>query len=755
MGIRVEVAGVPIALRPGQTFTWSLAYGVKPARSTLETTASAIEEILIQADAIDHGNVGSDVIDQAGSSSKVRRPNKGIAGPLSILFEDDNVGIQDERRVEVKNVYLIAGGGPGKDYNTRTVVLADQRWLWSRKHIERSYNLRRRTGSFRFIGGDKVSIQQQALTADVGYRRTTLYDPEGEARRWTAIEVLHDVMNELCGADGYSIDSSLVYADSIEGLELHDNGEDALRRVLTYIPGARVYIGVDGMAHIANVYDGSDKDAFEDFGPGNAGDWRVVDKSQQRPEGVFVFSTREVELRFDYVEERGATSAVASPTGSIVREPEGQPGREELWLENVIINPLYNLPKPGANSDSKDVYTQGEPIPFDAFWKAVAGVQNEKWDQTRFQPRAEAPVLSHKLVRETILSSANWQGLKEDWASDINNQYSRERLLLMQAIETHWRKTYRILPQWRDKCRRIYNHRVSILNYETGTRGPAAVFTQHISKLTTLGHFQVMQGDLMIQFDNWAEDLSEKDVSPFQINIIDSDMGLFTIQPKLHQFGILESSLVGNVDKEFIPKAAYDNVRSFWNQVNLLDNFKLSVILTVTQDSPNDLRRLHSEWVSRGEIEEYLKTDFGKCLGPPLDVVQTADTARYMWSDKDENPTLIRNAFFGSSYDGEYVDTYPGDMKLNEPEIKSLSLSAAAAAMVPLADVVEGRVMGPLKDVHPTGNLRTVTHVAAMGQNNVATLTTTIKAPPSIPAQSVYALLPEGVRRKVRRLVQE
>lgn len=696
----------PIALRRGQSFSWSLGYGPQPYTASLETTAASAERIWQRAQL------------QFPTGTRTRERSEG--GPLSIRFEDG------KRKVEVQGIYALELR-PGSDFNTRVLTLADRRWLWSRTILERSYNLRRKTGDYRLVRGAMAPIQLGVRAPDYAYRRSTLNNGEP----WTALEVLEDVLSELCGIDGFTIDPDVKLMSTVEGLELHDPGPDALNRVLALLPGAQVFIGYDGRAHVASIYDQSEIQIAQTVGAPNLGDWRVVDRSVLRPQAFHVYADREVELRFDHVEERGTQEAVTSTIPRSQAE-DLDAGREDLWCENVILNPLYELPLDGAGNE---VASYGEAVPVAKFLDAVNLMD---WDP--FQPSSET--LTQRVIRANFLGA--WQKLLLRYAFRADQQWDPQRLLVMNAIRTHWRQTYRLLPQWRDKIRELIPLRAAILDTENGVRAPASVFTQHITKFSQLGYGPFTNGQLAYEVDNYADDLSGAELSPFVLEVMDSDQGIFRVAPKLDQTGLAETYVLGKSSDSDLPSADTSVAKLFWHQVTLSPSFKLAVVLSATQDTPNGIERLHKETVSLSDAAEALGIEAPNATGPDQELLQTQDTVRCGWIDNQADQ--IREAFFSGA-------DYPADLLVNRQTIRDIAVASAANVLAATLDRAEGNLTVPMQPISPTGNLRAVTHTLAVGPKSGAIGSTNLSMPGEAAGPSIWSLLPEGTRKILRRLV--
>src|SRR5690606_11843892 len=99
------------------------------------------------------------------------------------------------------------------------VRVADRRWLWGRKHIIRRYNVRRRTGDFRWVGGELINIDQ--FEPDVEYIPPSL---KGGKTPWEPIDILKDILE---GPELQEKDVTYpahIRQMNIESLEIDTNG---------------------------------------------------------------------------------------------------------------------------------------------------------------------------------------------------------------------------------------------------------------------------------------------------------------------------------------------------------------------------------------------------------------------------------------------------------------------------------------------------------------------------------------------------
>lgn len=703
---RFTVAGEEIAIPPGGSAGWTLSYGVKPNVETFTTTKATVDAILARADL-------QFPLDQ--TRTKLDPP----VGPVSIVMEDlgDN-GNATDRRVEVKGLYVVVGNRPGFDYNSSSVTLADRRILFTTRHIEASYNIRRKTGDRRLVGTQLDPIQKGINTPDFAYRRSTLNELE---EPYTAREVLEDVLTQLVGGAGWAFKGSTDYLEvPIEGLVLRDRGDAALQRVLAFVPGAQVYADLDGIIRIANIYDQTEEAAFENAGAPNSGNYRKVDRSPLRPRGYRVYSDREIELRFDLLEDGTLRTFTR--------------GREELTLENVIRNPLFRLKL--ANGE---VATQGELIQLDDFLDAMNLI-----------PRASVFSVDLKMSRDTLKKYwFRWQDMSAGYALLNTKEYMPERAKCLGALRNDYRRLFRILPQWRDKIRALLPRRTAVFDAETGTRGPAPVHATYIRKFTMLGIAPHVAGKIATNEDDYGDgQIGEKDTSPFEVTIENADIGLIRITPILDQTGQAEDYVIGSTKDGKLPTSTHGGT-VFWGECELADEFKLAVIVTATPDSPNGIGRLHEEFVSVEDVQRKLKLASGseRNAGPVVELYQSAEPARFAWLDELAEP--IKEAFYTGA-------PMPKEQNwVNKVEMRAAALSLAAADYASKLDRVEGRTVHPLQPITPTGNLRSVQYVVTIGGSNELAAFTILTAPGEVEAPPIWAGLPEGVRRKILNLVDQ
>lgn len=709
--IGVSLAGYPLDARRGANFSWRLSYGVDAYSTSVTLSESLAQAIWAKGKQAFGPDTGQRKLGLTNATTRLRGPQPT---GIDLVFSNGNT------EVTCQGIQVISIR-EGEDPYTKTLVLADRRWALRRTFMERSYNMRRHGTKRRLVGGTVVNvpgfsaglpIQLQPNAADFIYRRSTLLG----GKAWTAKEVLADVLTELVGTGNFVIDPSLKLQDSIEDLELHDPGDVALARVLDFLPGAQCYVGLDGKLHVTSEYNQEGLLATLSQAPApEAGQWQVVDRSAFRPKIYTVYFDRQVELRFDYSE--GVTSTRVK-------------GEEPLECENVIQNPLYQLYVPGRG----DV-TQGEWVPVREFLLAM----NSKTRAGIF-----SGTIDEHLLREKWLGL--WNNLVYTVAFNISTQqFDPEWAALMHALRNHWRQSYRLLPQWRDKVRRLLPNRTAIIDVENGVQAPATCHTEYVTKWAVLALSDpTVDIKLGFQRSDYAADISQATVSPFRVTVEDSDQGIFRIQAALDQTGLVETFVPGTATTE-LPSAKAGDIIGIWPQIALSPTFRLAVVLSATQDSPNSVERMEAVNVTPAQAAKVLGVPAAaESRGPDHEIFSGLRRARYAWIDSLAEK--IRAAF----YRGE---PYPKQALINEDDLVAAAQAAAAREYARALDRPQGTFETFLYKVEPQGALSDVTFVVQLGGEVGATVTTVWDMPDPSSPRNVYALLPEDVRRKVRGLV--
>ena len=552
----------------------------------------------------------------------------------------------------------------------------------------------------------------------------------GGVRAWTAIEVLEDVLAELCGQGGYVIEASARKAARvpIQDLELSDPGPQALQRVLAHLPGVTVCPDAKGRIRAFSTLDMSEVKAAKSAGRviDGSGFWRVVDRSLVRPELVRVFMLREHEIRFDH-----------DPDKSYPR------GKQPPLLENVIQVPDAKF----TLADGREV-AAGSWITFREFYAALALGTNVSSNGAGANPRPYPNGVTEDLVRTFSLAGLNYISRLFVYYLGTFDQLWAQRF---SAIGRHWRRSFRIAPQWADRMRTLRARRAVLTDAETGRRAPAPVFTDYVLKphLKTLAPKGASNRAFEIR--GWAADLSGATPAPAVVNVVDEGAGVIQIQPRSDLFGVYEEIQLGRLAGE-APRSTAGDLRALWvgsaggSPVTLTADLKLSVIMSTTPASPNNEGRLHAEEVRLSDAASLLGVDSpGSSRGPVVETKTGLESARYAWSD-DRRQQILDAVFEGG--------TVPAELLSNPQGVRDVARAQAARVVSHLLDRAEGSFEVTLNpEVEPTGNLRSVVHTFRLDGDGKATYTTRLSMPPAAADVRVDSLLPESTRRILLKLV--
>lgn len=704
--IRCTLGGVPLQLADGQAHAWSQTHGVNPFSRVFYLSGHRAKKVMARA------------IKQYQSAERrgtyvpgSPQPN----GPLTFMLDGQN-GMP---AVKVRGLYAVQLL-PGLDTNSIGVLVVDRRWLWSRVQIDRSYNMRRKTAEVRLLSGALVPAQVAQRTPDYDYRRQSLKD---QARPWTAQEVLEDVLTALCGPGSYRIDTTITLSRPPDQVVLHDAGPQALARVLGYMPGISVYPGDDGLIHVTNTRDGSEiamaNLAHARLYPGT-GTWRKVDLSLVRPSRVPIGFERELEARWDY-----------RTYGTNETRPRQTPGREDLVIDNVIPVVDEFLDVNGKR------HHYGTYLPIDDW---IAGVV------AKGDLHSSLPQLSDALIRRWFL--AGFSFLHHVASFDAGGAPNPVWARRLNALQEHWRRTFRILPQWMDKIRSIRAYRVAVIDQETGTRARADAYFDHTVKPSFKTLYKRGGQALGFEVTGYAEDLGNARPSPAEVEVIDSDVGIVRITPRVDMYGVGTVIAPGHLDGP-MPSADAASSTLLWNQVALKESWRCSFVLTIVPDAPNNEQRLWWESVTPEEADELLPgPSLGACNGPEWATFAGVETARFAWIDAD-GPEIKE-----SVWTGKVNYTKARGRMVNPDTVKGSAQAQAARVYHSLADHAQGHFKAGMNaKLKPTGNLQTLTH-GIIRQGNNYTCFSELDMPPRSVDDDVYALMPDSVRQILLKEIQ-
>lgn len=640
--------------------------------------------------------------------------------------------IDDHETLVIENLW-IQDFPAGPNPHVATVRVTDRRWFWGRAHILRRYNMRRNIGTKRLLN-PALPTQLDPIVTDVDFAKFSLKDEDH--RPWLIHEILFDIMNELAiQGDRGPIDLGVLLdaaarALPIEDLNIDDDGATAMSRALAFLPEIGVFIKLNGGITFFNRSDGSEAVEIAKAGPEfvGLGHLEIVQNRQRRPRKIHVLFTRESEMRFDFAQKRVTVSRFSPVMDMVMPLPD-----IELTIAGV--------------QHAQGSYVKIDQNLFDAWGAPLGGSKlTDKRIRRAFMPYLglwSAFLLAGKITPDV------------DWESRIA------------AIDRHYRQTFRIARVWMDRILSLKAYRIAVIDQETGTRGPAVLYSNYAT-VPTLKHYfrgQEARQNSFYLTNVRAYPLNDRidpetKAAPATVSIVDADQGIIQIDWKLDPARTFDKILPGLVDSGTVPKGDMAGVRSFPIGFNLTtlrskipeleEDHKMSIIISAVPASPNSNQQLHKITVGPQEIQHLLpqgaKFGAGEALGPDLTIRVGAgkEVARIGWNDE----------FFEEYH--KIFGVIPGEpnvgpMLLNEDVLLDLARAEAAREYATHADRHEGAMSGDLnRQIVVSGRLHEVAFV--LEPDGVAKVE--LQLPGRIPQISALAFLDGSSREMISRLVQ-
>lgn len=667
-------------------------------------------------------------------------------------------------RLRVQGLYVIRRVSSPNPREAR-VLVADRRYWWQYAHVLRRFNLRRRVGTRRLTSAGVRELDP--LGPDLVYAPFSLRDGDpGSSGRvpWTANDALLNVIEELIEAEPVEGrgPSTPIFDESfesipVENLELDDAGPEALKRVLAFLPEATVTVDIRGSLRIYSAANGSEGDIAKDAGFEIVGGGSLDDIAlhRLRPSRVDVLFTREIEIRIDVEElELGSTTD---------RSTDGR------WADNVLPVPDYEL----TLSTGETVH-QGTWVTFTQYLNAInaEGVPGLGTLNIRALRRAAVPYYDL------------WSGLElngalspdADWASRVA------------ALNTHFRKTYRINPRFMDRLFSIRAYRVATIDPTLGTRGRAEAYSDYAiipsmrTRLLQAAGNQPQSFVInVVGYPTSGTIGSTTKPTPVNVRILDEDQGIFHLDWTPHVSRAYREVLPSQVEVEgnggspgvlvTIPgpsgdlsnrsrSIAFDGLPEGVQPPILMGNHKVIAILTGVPGAPNTDAQLERVSVSYADVADLLPPGLRgietQAYGPPMEVRigEGRESARVAWLDSASD--RIDQALGITASAGDTVDL--SDLIVNYEKgglgtgsLKEIARAYAASVYAYFADRVEGTKATDLQsELRPTGRMTRVEH----GIDPDGKVTTRMEL--TAPSQRInpFAFLPDSTRRKLMRIVQ-
>jgi len=661
-----------------------------------------------------------------------------------------------------RNLYIIREVPASIPYHVGIVVV-DPRYYWDRILVRRSYNITRVSGVRTIVQKGPVELAQPV--DELSFKQPSL----NNGKRHTARSVLEDVLKRVGGqaGHGYTIRPfpgiGSTKSSMVQNLELVDNGASAISRCLGMIPGAEITMDESGQAVVFDATDVVSAAAnLRAAGPetqaGQVSRW--VSLAAIRPRAIRVYFERQLEVRFDSVEEGSEGGTVSFRLNEDTR----------MQLENVM--PLPDVATDVVMEGNGVAAPQGTYVPI----RTAAAAYNEDIGSLG----GNVPSLSMANIRKYwLFLEGIWGQLGNVTSGAATANWSNR----ISAIRQHYRQTYQIPRPWHDRMRDLRAYRVGILHPVTGTRGPAMAWADHAIEPNQIKWAYINRNNPELQnvrlnrrdYPGFDEELVDSDASPADVTIPEPDLGIVHIGYRTDPYGNLsrihpsrfkesgtgaEWSPNRNLEKQNSQAIADDGRTTGGAHPFLATDHRAAIVITATPNGPNDETRLHYLDV----LPSHLPADVaagvqaGGGKGPVWEVYipPTMLTAWYAWTQTTAARKSAK-AVFG--VDGAIASGEPpaGYTIVNGPEghaatgdsvLAQVARATAASIWAGFMDGQEGSV-SVRERVGVTGNIQTVAYTLSPDGRMLAT----VSFGPARKGIPSMGLLPPAARAMVLREV--
>ncbi len=683
--------------------------------------------------------------------------------PISLEIDDN---------LKVEKLYVLDAVA-GENKHIRRVRVTDRRYWWTYKHIRKYFNVRRNVG-FKRITDLATPPEAASVIPSVWYAPWSLKDPtpgaDPASAKWTVETALKAIIEELqepeseLGRGGfpYNIaDLARFRRLPIENLLIDDAGDQALSRILTYMPEAGVYVDYDGTVRFFSKVDGNEKNQIALAQPYmvGEGDVQFVDNANVRPRKIVFLYTYESEMRIDHEE-----------AGTVTRT------NDDFYMQNVMPLPDYSLEVNGKTE------VQGTWLPITTLLTA--------WGAP---PGFDRPLTYDDIQKAMVPFMDLWAGIEISGKFDPDADWATR----IAYLKVHWRRTYRVQRFLMDRIHQLKPYRLGTVDQATGFRAPAICYSDYCylpSQRSLLIQARGGGGSADLSYFINVKGYPKDDTivpaskgAPATVSILDPDQGIIHVSYQVDPTRVFEQILPGlgtmsqdesNVDADGLPLIAgptgnlltarsarrgisFDALgKSHVNNIpKLHSTFKASVILTAIPGSPNDNRALYPVEVKPSDVADLLpafaRSSLNSAEGPTLEVRigPGVETARIPWLDSRSDDI---KALFGVPDLGGGQPNVK-DLVLNDSDatseagasLRQISLAGAARLYASLTDRFEGDAAGNMTDaIRPGGWLTEVEHTLKTDGVKM----TRVSLPDRVQPLDIFAFMDSSTRAMILRL---
>jgi len=633
------------------------------------------------------------------------------------LGEDLDLAITDSRgeNITIKKLTLMQVAPSGSPHRVAFIV-SDLRWRWQYPLISRDYNVPKKTG-------DRTALldvpQKGFLTEDLyDFKSFSLLDGE---EVWTAQAALEDVLEQLQDETkhfrkeiaSFPIDEQYSGGQrefTLQNVVLRDQGDVALSRLLSYIPGATLWVDAQGTVKVINGADLGATEAYFDKLPVATYDGEkavIVERKKLRPKKIVVHYQREVELLLEYEDDYSGNT-------------QTQPVFKRPYIENVIQTvddetTVTEYDPIARKSVTKNKLPPGTWVEFKAWLAAMDKDRPPNSDPWTFET-----IKMHWLAGD--LDGALGAGGK-DLDEDANIS------MRIQALKQHFRQSFRINRLLVDRTRDFINLRVGLLDPVTGTRAPSSVWGQACIIPSTKGKMMTRRKnaqeffiyrnvDYLAPSKNAKKNrIIETSPGPTKVSMIDRDLGIFRLDWIVSPYGTEQSFVPCHVENEKTKKPGSPTrdmqkqddqpigpgmkIESGTNGIFLDAKLEYKIMLSIVPGAPNNKNTFHKEEITAEDVEKFTEGDWriGNGEGPTLEVFipPTEATARFAHRRDSQAADTIglllgldKKDPLDAGIEGRELDGFL--LENEQRELWSHSRAVASELYASFADSLQGRV---------------------------------------------------------------
>jgi hypothetical protein len=472
----------------------------------------------------------------------------------------------------------------------------------------------------------------------------------------------------------------------------------------------------------------------ETVGGGHAS---LISYSLTRPNKIVFYFTREQEVRFDSRTEQDGTRA------AMVDERE---------MENVLVVTDPVILSGGQLSARGSVIAFEEAFPYFNQTKEIDGAFD----------------ISHDFIQSAFFED-NMFSVHVPWGDDSNQAIWMGRI---SSIKANYRQLYRITHRWVSRTYKMKEVRASLLDETTGTRGRAQAFTDYARRMSA--NVLTKDPDRQHLFENvtgYATYLSDAEVAPALVIVVDDQAGIVKLDYKTDSYGTNVEIYPSTLDNLPTKNASSQSpiglgirVGRFGAFPKLSANHRAAVVLTVVPAAPNNLSQFYRTEVNPEDVAGLVPgLKIKPAHGPTWEVMvdEGLVTARMAWTD--EAAAAIERSFGVGISDPqtpeakaaadeqakEDADVLRG-LVVNHDDLDAVGRAIAAQIWSKMVDRYVGKKtvrMDPKIEI--VGSVDSLRHTVEVDGRVV----TEIFLPEQLKDRNPLALLPDGVRRRLRREV--